>query len=100
MNLLTNNIVCRFAEFPSIVDISNHRMLPVFIDPEEGNPEKEDLKLISSESKENPDDPEDGNFREYWMPDQLCKVCYCCEDPFSMFRRRHHCRFLFQIFKF
>lgn len=36
--------------------------------------------------------------REYWMPDKLCRTCYECELPFSMFRRKHHCRFCGQIF--
>ena len=30
--------------------------------------------------------------RQHWMPDQLCKQCYACETPFTVFRRRHHCR--------
>ena len=33
-----------------------------------------------------------------WMPDKICKVCYNCEDPFTMYRRRHHCRMCGQIF--
>lgn len=36
--------------------------------------------------------------RQYWMPDQLCKVCYKCEVPFTVFRRRHHCRVCGQVF--
>lgn len=30
--------------------------------------------------------------------DKLCKVCYECDTPFTMFRRRHHCRVCGQIF--
>ncbi|CAM9162419.1 unnamed protein product, partial [Phaeothamnion confervicola] len=37
-------------------------------------------------------------FKLYWMPDKMCKVCYECEVPFTMFRRRHHCRVCGQIF--
>ena len=33
-----------------------------------------------------------------WMPDKICKVCYNCEDQFTMYRRRHHCRMCGQIF--
>lgn len=36
--------------------------------------------------------------QEYWMPDGLCKLCYECELPFGLFRRKHHCRFCGQIF--
>jgi len=36
--------------------------------------------------------------REFWMPDRLCKTCYECEVPFSVFRRRHHCRLCGQVF--
>ena len=35
---------------------------------------------------------------EHWMPDQLCKQCYNCEAPFTVFRRRHHCRLCGQVF--
>lgn len=34
----------------------------------------------------------------FWMPDRLCKVCYDCEQPFNMLRRRHHCRLCGQVF--
>jgi hypothetical protein len=36
--------------------------------------------------------------REFWMPDNLCKVCYCCEEGFTLVRRRHHCRLCGQVF--
>lgn len=29
------------------------------------------------------------NSRQHWMPDQLCKHCYACDTPFTVFRRRH-----------
>ncbi|KAG5190220.1 hypothetical protein JKP88DRAFT_152975, partial [Tribonema minus] len=34
----------------------------------------------------------------YWMPDKICRVCYECGAPFTMFRRRHHCRVCGQVF--
>ncbi|ORX50150.1 hypothetical protein DM01DRAFT_1308441 [Hesseltinella vesiculosa] len=36
--------------------------------------------------------------KEFWMPDEQCKECYKCRKPFTMFRRRHHCRICGQIF--
>jgi hypothetical protein len=38
------------------------------------------------------------NSRQHWMPDQLCKHCYACDTPFTVFRRRHHCRLCGQVF--
>ena len=38
------------------------------------------------------------NSRQHWMPDQLCKQCYACDTPFTVFRRRHHCRLCGQVF--
>lgn len=35
--------------------------------------------------------------RQYWMPDRLCRSCYNCEQPFTMLRRRHHCRCCGQV---
>ena len=36
--------------------------------------------------------------RQHWMPDRYCKQCYTCEAPFTVFRRRHHCRLCGQVF--
>ena len=30
--------------------------------------------------------------KEFWMADVICKECFLCGDPFSAFRRKHHCR--------
>lgn len=30
--------------------------------------------------------------RDFWMPDQSCRVCYECDSQFTIFNRRHHCR--------
>ncbi|KAF3357529.1 hypothetical protein VdG1_03317 [Verticillium dahliae VDG1] len=30
--------------------------------------------------------------KEFWMADETCKECYSCQQPFSAFRRKHHCR--------
>ena len=36
--------------------------------------------------------------RRYWLPDAACKACTSCELPFTLFRRRHHCRWCGKIF--
>ncbi|EEP77471.1 conserved hypothetical protein [Uncinocarpus reesii 1704] len=36
--------------------------------------------------------------REYWMRDENAKDCFHCGEPFSTFRRKHHCRTCGQIF--
>jgi 1-phosphatidylinositol-3-phosphate 5-kinase len=30
--------------------------------------------------------------KEFWMADDICKECFLCGDPFTAFRRKHHCR--------
>lgn len=29
---------------------------------------------------------------DFWMKDELCKECFLCQNTFSVFRRKHHCR--------
>ncbi|GER45066.1 1-phosphatidylinositol-3-phosphate 5-kinase [Striga asiatica] len=36
--------------------------------------------------------------RDFWMPDQSCRVCYECDLQFTLFNRRHHCRHCGRIF--
>ena len=36
--------------------------------------------------------------KQHWMPDNLCKHCYSCEAPFTLIRRKHHCRLCGMIF--
>ncbi|KAF2755195.1 hypothetical protein EJ05DRAFT_540651 [Pseudovirgaria hyperparasitica] len=36
--------------------------------------------------------------KEFWMRDENAKDCFYCGDPFSTFRRKHHCRTCGQIF--
>ena len=36
--------------------------------------------------------------KQHWMPDNLCKICYSCEAPFTLLRRKHHCRVCGMIF--
>ncbi|OBZ90423.1 1-phosphatidylinositol 3-phosphate 5-kinase fab1 [Choanephora cucurbitarum] len=36
--------------------------------------------------------------KEFWMPDEQCKECYKCRKPFTLLRRKHHCRICGQIF--
>lgn len=36
--------------------------------------------------------------RDFWMPDQSCRVCYECDSQFNLINRRHHCRLCGRIF--
>ncbi|KAL9235524.1 hypothetical protein vseg_010275 [Gypsophila vaccaria] len=36
--------------------------------------------------------------RDFWMPDDSCRVCYDCDAQFTVFNRRHHCRLCGRIF--
>ncbi|KAH9626215.1 hypothetical protein KSS87_000094 [Heliosperma pusillum] len=36
--------------------------------------------------------------RDFWMPDDSCRVCYDCDAHFTLFNRRHHCRLCGRIF--
>ncbi|BFZ63111.1 Mitochondrial distribution and morphology protein 12 [Saitoella coloradoensis] len=36
--------------------------------------------------------------RDFWMKDSLCRECYLCGLPFTVMRRKHHCRICGQIF--
>ncbi|KAL5698578.1 1-phosphatidylinositol-3-phosphate 5-kinase [Ranunculus cassubicifolius] len=36
--------------------------------------------------------------RDFWMPDQSCRVCYECDSQFTIFNRRHHCRLCGRVF--
>ena len=90
-----------FSEFPDPDDTKATNFLPILIDTEE---EQELLKLNSSTvdksfELESPDNNIDIiKNRNFWMPDHLCKVCYNCEEIFTMYRRKHHCRICGQIF--
>ncbi|XP_040822044.1 lateral signaling target protein 2 homolog isoform X1 [Ochotona curzoniae] len=42
----------------------------------------------------------DGDFEDppEWVPDEACGVCTACKAPFTVIRRRHHCRSCGKIF--
>jgi hypothetical protein len=35
--------------------------------------------------------------KQFWMPDKLCKTCYHCEEIFTVYKRKHHCRMCGQV---
>ncbi len=81
--------------FPAPGDIKKH-LLPVFIDLEQD-------AFLAHQAEENKKDKikpvdQDPNVKEFWMPDRYCKICYGCEEAFTMYRRRHHCRMCGQVF--
>ncbi|XP_065867135.1 1-phosphatidylinositol-3-phosphate 5-kinase FAB1B isoform X2 [Euphorbia lathyris] len=39
-----------------------------------------------------------GVSRDFWMPDQSCRVCYECDSQFTLINRRHHCRLCGRVF--
>ncbi|XP_066965143.1 1-phosphatidylinositol 3-phosphate 5-kinase isoform X1 [Macrobrachium rosenbergii] len=45
-----------------------------------------------------PQQYKDSDFKQYWLPDSTSVQCYECEEKFTTFRRRHHCRVCGQIF--
>lgn len=36
--------------------------------------------------------------REFWMPDNSCRMCYECDSRFTVFNCRHHCRSCGRVF--
>ncbi|KAJ1921556.1 Mitochondrial distribution and morphology protein 12 [Mycoemilia scoparia] len=36
--------------------------------------------------------------RDFWMKDETAKYCFKCQQQFTAFRRKHHCRLCGQIF--
>ncbi|XP_041435307.1 lateral signaling target protein 2 homolog isoform X2 [Xenopus laevis] len=43
---------------------------------------------------------QDGEFEDppEWVPDEVCSLCTACEAPFTVIRRKHHCRSCGKIF--
>lgn len=93
--------VSGFSQFPDPDDLKKNSLIPVLIDYEE----EERLRSLSSCNAENTnvqlksaDNVDILKNRDFWMPDNLVKVCFNCEELFTMYRRKHHCRICGQIF--
>jgi hypothetical protein len=80
-----------FSEFPRPGDVKKHT-LPILFDADA--PVREVLEIADAPQK----NVAEVQHKEFWMPDRFCKVCYGCEEAFTMYRRRHHCRMCGQIF--
>ena len=89
-----------FSEFPDPDDSKKTNLLPILIDPEEEQAlhKRNTSTIDKSLALESPDNIDIIKNRNFWMPDHLCKVCYNCEEIFTMYRRKHHCRICGQIF--
>lgn len=60
---------------------------------EERKHEQQDTQEQSAELRER-----SRSFKHFWMSDRSSKSCYECEQLFTFFRRRHHCRSCGQLF--
>ncbi|KZZ91258.1 phosphatidylinositol-4-phosphate 5-kinase fab1 [Ascosphaera apis ARSEF 7405] len=56
------------------------------------------LRRLSIPKKEVPQIANKLLAREFWMKDENAKDCFHCGEPFTTFRRKHHCRTCGQIF--
>ncbi|KAF7836844.1 1-phosphatidylinositol-3-phosphate 5-kinase FAB1B [Senna tora] len=64
-----------------------------------GNPDKKISELVEVVRSWIPRRAEPPNVsRDFWMPDQSCRVCYECDSQFTIFNRRHHCRICGRVF--
>ncbi|XP_062981970.1 lateral signaling target protein 2 homolog [Elgaria multicarinata webbii] len=54
-------------------------------------------EIMSSELAEK---SKDGDFEDPpgWVPDEVCSYCTACKAPFTVIRRKHHCRSCGKIF--
>lgn len=64
-----------------------------------GTPDKKLSELVDIVKSWIPRRSEPANVsRDFWMPDQSCRVCYECDSQFTVFNRRHHCRICGRVF--
>lgn len=64
-----------------------------------GTPDKKLSELVDIVRSWIPRRSEPANVsRDFWMPDQSCRVCYECDSQFTVFNRRHHCRLCGRVF--
>ncbi|KDP33967.1 hypothetical protein JCGZ_07538 [Jatropha curcas] len=64
-----------------------------------GNPDNKISDLVDKVKSWIPRRIEPANVsKDFWMPDQSCRVCYECDSQFTVFNRRHHCRLCGRVF--
>ena len=88
--------------FPAYTGKIQTELLPVLYDEEEEIQKAkllaEEIEIMAGNDGSGRKEASDGKRGVWMMPDTMCKVCYNCENPFTIYRRRHHCRMCGQIF--
>uniref|UniRef100_A0A8D2IXK5 FYVE-type domain-containing protein n=1 Tax=Varanus komodoensis TaxID=61221 RepID=A0A8D2IXK5_VARKO len=72
------------------------------VNPHLSNLAPEDCALCQEtvSSSEPAEKAKNGNFEDppEWVPDEACSFCTACNAPFTVIRRKHHCRSCGKIF--
>ncbi|KAI4873329.1 hypothetical protein NFI96_029087 [Prochilodus magdalenae] len=93
-----NKIRSRFHSSSDLI----HRLFVCISGPSLGSGGLEDCALCQEtiSSTELAAKARDGQFEDppEWVPDEVCNSCIACKAPFTVIRRKHHCRSCGKIF--